>query len=161
MNHVLSLSAQKVQDQLVHLGYNLKVIEFQETTRTSTDAAARIGCTIGQIVKSLIFKCRKSGKPVLILTSGANRVDVKKIADLTGEPIDRADPEFVRSITGFAIGGIPPIGHSTLIDTYLDEDLLKYETLWAAAGTPNAVFELSPRELHAMTSARIIRVKEE
>jgi Cys-tRNA(Pro) deacylase len=161
MNRILSPSAQKVQDHLDHLGYNYKVIEFQETTRTSADAAARVSCTIGQIVKSLIFKCRGSGKPVLILTSGANRVDVKKIASLTGDPIDRADPEFVRSMTGFAIGGIPPIGHTTAIKTYLDEDLLKFETLWAAAGTPNAVFELTPQDLQTMTSARVVPVKEE
>jgi prolyl-tRNA editing enzyme YbaK/EbsC (Cys-tRNA(Pro) deacylase) len=88
-------------------------------------------------------------------------VDVKKIASLTGDPIDRADPEFVRSMTGFAIGGIPPIGHTTAIKTYLDEDLLKFETLWAAAGTPNAVFELTPQDLQTMTSARVVPVKEE
>jgi prolyl-tRNA editing enzyme YbaK/EbsC (Cys-tRNA(Pro) deacylase) len=160
MNHMLSPSAQKIQDQLIKLGYNYQVVESQQPTRTSADAAARVGCSIGQIVKSLIFKTKISGKPVLVLTSGANRVDVNRIAHLTGEPIGRADPEFVRSVTGYAIGGIPPIGHTTTIETYLDEDLLQFEKIWAAAGTPNAVFELTPQTLQAMTSARVVLVKE-
>jgi prolyl-tRNA editing enzyme YbaK/EbsC (Cys-tRNA(Pro) deacylase) len=160
MNTNLSPSAQKIQDHLKRLGYNYRVIELQETTRTSADAAARCGCSIGQIVKSLIFKTRVSGKPVLVLTSGANRVDVNRIASLVGEPIGRADPEFVRSVTGFAIGGIPPIGHASPLETYLDEDLLQFEKIWAAAGTPNAVFELTPQSLQDMTSGRVAAVKE-
>ena len=160
MDNRLSSSAQKIQEHLDGLGYSCKVIEFQKTTRTSTDAADQVGCTIGQIIKSLVFRGHNSSKAVLILTSGANRVDVKKISNLIGEPIDRADPEFVRAITGFAIGGIPPIGHATKIESYIDEDLLNYETLWAAAGTPNAVFELTPEDLQTMTNARVVQVKE-
>jgi len=160
MNHALSPSAQKIQDHLDNLGYSYKVIEFQETTRTSADAAERIGCDIGQIVKSLVFRGHNSGKAVLVLTSGANRVDVKKLSKISGEPIDRADPEFVRSVTGFSIGGIPPIGHETKIETYIDDDLQKYEIIWAAAGTPNAVFELTSKDLQKMTSAMVVEVKE-
>jgi Cys-tRNA(Pro) deacylase len=160
MNQELSPSAQKIQNHLKNSGFLCKVIEFQGTTRTSANAAERVGCTIGQIIKSLVFRGHNSGKAVLVLTSGANRVDVKKIANLIGESIDRADPEFVRSVTGFAIGGIPPIGHATKIETFIDEDLLKFETLWAAAGTPNAVFELSAENLQRMTNARIVQVKE-
>lgn len=160
MDNGLSSSANKIQKHLESLGYDCKVIEFQKTTRTSLDAAEQVGCTIGQIIKSLVFRCHNSSKAVLVLTSGANRVDVKKISNLTGEPIDRADPEFVRAVTGFAIGGIPPIGHATKIETYIDEDLLNYETLWAAAGTPNAVFELTPKDLQTMTTARVVQVRE-
>jgi Cys-tRNA(Pro) deacylase len=160
MNHELSPSAQKIQDHIESLGYEYEVIEFQETTRTSADAAKRVGCEVGQIVKSLVFRGHNSGKAVLILTSGANRVDVKKIAKIIGEPIDRADPEFVRNVTGFAIGGIPPIGHATKIESFIDEDLQNYETLWAAAGTPNAVFQLTCQDLQKMTSAIVVQVKE-
>jgi len=160
MNHELSPSAQKIQDHLKSLGYGYKVIEFQETTRTSADAAERVGCEVGQIVKSLVFRGHNSGKAVLVLTSGANRVDVIKLTEIIGEPIDRADPEFVRSVTGFAIGGIPPIGHATKIESYIDEDLQNYNILWAAAGTPNAVFELASQDLEIMTSAMVVQIKE-
>src|SRR5688500_984571 len=138
----LSSSAQKIQDQLKSLGFDYTVIEHAESTRTAQEAADRAGCELGQIVKSLIFRGKDSGKPILVLTSGANRVDEKRISEYTGEPIGRADADFARAATGFAIGGIPPIGHIQKIDTYLDEDFLQYETVWAAAGTPNAIFEL-------------------
>lgn len=160
MEHELSPSAQKIQDHLLRLGYPYKVIEFHETTKTSSDAAERVGCSVGQIIKSLVFKGHHSGKAVLVLTSGANRVDVEKVANLAGDSIDRANPEFVREVTGFAIGGIPPIGHVSKIETFIDEDLINYETLWAAAGTPNAVFELRSNDLQKMTSARIADIKE-
>ena len=160
MSDKLNPTARKIQTTLDQLGYKSKVIEFNETTRTSADAAARVGCSLGQIVKSLIFKGKVSGKPVLVLTSGSNRVDTKKISSLVGEMIERADPEFVRNRTGFAIGGIPPLGHVTSIDTFMDEDLQKYDFLWAAAGTPNAVFKLSPHELLTMSSATLANIKE-
>lgn len=161
MNEISNPTACKVQNLLEQLGYKCKVVEFQETTRTSLEAATQVGCTLKQIVKSLIFKGKTSGKPLLILTSGANRVDVKKIKVLIGENIDRADPEFVRNCTGFAIGGIPPLGHVSEINTLMDEDLLKYDDLWAAAGTPNAVFRLTPQELITMSGAKVASVKEE
>jgi prolyl-tRNA editing enzyme YbaK/EbsC (Cys-tRNA(Pro) deacylase) len=156
---VLSTSAQKIQETLHALGFESVVIEFQESTRTSADAATRIGCQIGQIVKSLIFRGQISGKPVLVLTSGANRVDESRISRYTGESIERAEAEFVRISTGYAIGGVPPVGHIQPLETYLDEDLLLYRKIWAAAGTPNAVFEMTPAELERMTSGKVIRVK--
>jgi prolyl-tRNA editing enzyme YbaK/EbsC (Cys-tRNA(Pro) deacylase) len=155
----LSASAQKVQDVLKALGYDCKVLESEATTRTAADAAARIGCKVEQIVKSMIFKGQTSGKPILVLTSGANRVAEALISDYAGEAIGRADPDFVRAVTGYAIGGVPPVGHIQPIETYLDEDLLSYESIWAAAGTPNAVFELTPELLITMTHAKVVRVK--
>ena len=158
---MLSKSAQKVQDALTKLGYAYEVIEAAESTRTAEEAAARVGCSVGQIVKSLVFKGKKSGKAILILTSGANRVDVKRIVAYTEEKIGRADPDFVRERTGFAIGGIPPLGHLHPIETYVDEDLLNFEEIWAAAGTPKAVFKMRASELEKMTGGKIIQVKQE
>jgi Cys-tRNA(Pro) deacylase len=154
----LSTSAQKVQDTLRSLGYDCEVIESSASSRTAADAANLVGCEIGQIVKSLIFKGSQSGKPILVLTSGANRVDEKKIGNLSGEKIERADPEFVRAVTGYAIGGVPPLGHLRPMETYLDEDLLAYQEIWAAAGTPNALFKLTPLDLQKMTGGKIIKV---
>lgn len=159
MTQSLSPSAQKIQDILNERGYAVTVVEHTESTRTAQEAADRAGCLLGQIVKSLIFRGRTSGKPILVLTSGANRVDEKRIARYAGEPITRADAEFVREVTGFAIGGVPPLGHAQSMETYLDEDLLLYETIWAAAGTPNAIFELTPHQLQEMTQGRPVRVK--
>ena len=155
----LSPSVLKVQEVLQFLGFDCRVIEFQESTRTSAEAAARIGCQIGQIVKSLIFSGQTSGKPVLVLTSGANRVDESRISQYVGESIGRADAEFVRATTGFVIGGVPPVGHDQPLETYLDEDLLQYAKIWAAAGTPNAVFEMTPVALEKMTGGKVVRVK--
>ena len=155
----LSPSAQKVQDQIKSLGFDYTVVEHAESTRTAQEAAERAGCELGQIVKSLIFKGKISGKPILVLTSGANRVDEKRISQYAGEAIGRADADFVRTVTGFAIGGVPPIGHPQKLETYLDEDFLQYRTVWAAAGTPNAIFELKTSDLQKMTGGRIARVK--
>lgn len=155
----LSPSAQKVQDQIRSLGFDYTVIEHAESMRTAQEAAERAGCELGQIVKSLIFKGKESGKPILVLTSGANRVDEKRISEYAGEPVGRADADFVRAVTGFAIGGVPPVGHLQKLETYLDEDFLQYRTVWAAAGTPNAIFELKTSDLQKMTGARIVRVK--
>jgi prolyl-tRNA editing enzyme YbaK/EbsC (Cys-tRNA(Pro) deacylase) len=155
----LSSSAQKIQDQLKSLGYEYTVIEHSESTRTAQEAADRAGCELGQIVKSLIFQGRDSGKPILVLTSGANRVDEKRISEYAGEPIRRADADFVRLVTGFAIGGVPPVGHLQKMETYIDEDFLQYPTIWAAAGTPNAIFELQTGDLQRMTNGQVVRVK--
>lgn len=155
----LSPSAQKIQDALRAAGYPLTVIEFAESTRTAQEAAERAGCALGQIVKSLIFRGKVTNKPILVLTSGANRVDEKRIAEYAGEPIVRAEAEFVRHVTGFAIGGVPPIAHAQPMETYLDEDLLQYSTIWAAAGTPNAIFQLTPAELQQMTGGKVVKVK--
>ena len=155
----LSPSTQKIQDLLNSLGYNYTVIEHAESTRTAQEAADRAGCELGQIVKSLIFKGKESGKPILVLTSGANRVDEKRISEYAGERISRADADFVRAVTGFAIGGVPPVGHIQKMETYLDEDFLGYQTVWAAAGTPNAIFELKPEDLQKMTNGKVVMVK--
>ena len=135
------------------------VVEHAESTRTAQEAADRAGCELGQIVKSLIFKGKESGKPILVLTSGANRVDEERISQYAGEAIARADADFVRAVTGFAIGGVPPFGHIQKMETYFDEDFLQYETIWAAAGTPNAIFEVKTSDLQKMTDARTARVK--
>ena len=156
---MLSSSAQKVQDILTSDGFDCNVIEFTESTRTAQEAADRAGCQLGQIIKSLIFKGKPSSKPILVLTSGANRVDEKRISEYTNESIIRADPDFVRVVTGFAIGGVPPLGHAQKMETYLDEDLLQYKTVWGAAGTPNAIFELTPDDLIKMTNGKVVRVK--
>ena len=155
----LSSSAQKVQDQLIALGFDYTVVEHAGSTRTAQEAADRAGCELGQIVKSLIFKGKVSEKPILVLTSGANRVDEKRISDYAGEAITRPDADFVRSVTGFAIGGVPPIGHLQRMETYIDEDFLQFGTIWAAAGTPNAIFELKTEDLQKMSEGRVVRVK--
>jgi prolyl-tRNA editing enzyme YbaK/EbsC (Cys-tRNA(Pro) deacylase) len=155
----LSATAQRVQNLLTEKGFKSEVIEFAESTRTSHEAAERAGCNLGQITKSLIFKGKATGKPILVLTSGANRVNEALIGEYAGEAIGRADAEFVRISTGFAIGGVPPLGHAQSMETYIDEDLLQYETIWAAAGTPNAIFELTPADLQKMAGGRTLRVK--
>ena len=154
-------SAQKIQNILEGLGPNYKVVEFAESTRTAQEAANRVGCQLGQIVKSLIFMGRSSNKGILVLTSGVNRVDENKISRYVVESIGRADPEFVRTVTGFAIGGVPPVGHVQPLETYIDEDLLQYTNVWAAAGTPNAVFQMPSSDLVRITNGKIVRVKPE
>ena len=155
----LSPTAQKVQDILTSQGFNYTVIEHTKSTRTAQEAADRAGCELGQIIKSLIFKGATSHKPILVLTSGANRVDEKRISEYANESIVRADADFVRTVTGFAIGGVPPLGHAQKMETYLDEDLLQYKSVWGAAGTPNAIFELTPSDLIKMTDGKVVRVK--
>ena len=155
----LSPSAQKIQDQLNALGFDYNVIEHAESTRTAQEAADRAGCELGQIVKSLIFKGKESGKPILVLTSGANRVDEERISGYAAEPISRADADFVRAVTGFAIGGVPTFGHIQKMETYIDEDFLQYQMIWAAAGTPNAIFELKTEDLPKMTEGKVVKVK--
>ncbi len=160
MTTPLTSSAQKVQDALTALGYPCTVVESEAHTRTAQQAADAVGCSLGQIAKSLIFKAKESGKAVLVLTSGVNRVDEARISGELGEPIGRADPDFVRAVTGFAIGGVPPIAHTEPMITLLDEDLMQYKTIWAAAGTPFAVFELTPADLQKMTGGKVMGVKQ-
>lgn len=155
---LLSPSAQRVQDALRGRGFAYEVIEFAQTTRTAGEAAAAVGCTVAQIAKSLVFKGRGSGRPLLVIASGANRVNEKAMRDLIGEPIERPDADFVRQQTGFVIGGVPPIGHAAPLAVYIDEDLLQYDVIWAAAGTPNAVFRLAPADLLRMTGGQAIKV---
>ncbi|MBI5716001.1 MAG: YbaK/EbsC family protein [Chloroflexi bacterium] len=155
----LSPSSQKVQDTLQSLGFDLRVIEFEQTTRTSVEAAQAVGCEVGQIAKSLIFKGKQSGKAILIIASGVNRVDEKKIRALVGEKVEKPNADFVREQTGFVIGGVPPVAHAQKLETLIDEDLLKFEIIWGAAGTPNAVFRLAPQDLVKMTGGRVVDMK--
>ena len=154
----LSPTAQKIQDLLNELGYEYSVVEHAESTRTAQEAADQAGCELGQIVKSLIFRGKTSSKPILVLTSGPNRVNEKQISEYAGEPIGKADADFVRMVTGFAIGGVPPLGHAEKMKTYIDEDFLKYSTVWAAAGTPKAIFELKTEDLQKMTDGKVVKV---
>jgi prolyl-tRNA editing enzyme YbaK/EbsC (Cys-tRNA(Pro) deacylase) len=155
----LSPSAQRVQDALAVRGLALHVIELAQSTRTSPEAAAAVGCDVGQIVKSIVFRAKESDRVVLVLTSGANRVNERAVAALLGEPLAKADADFVRHRTGFVIGGVAPVGHREPPVTYLDEDLMQYAEIWAAAGTPNALFKLTPHDLLAVTGAHVAQVK--
>ena len=151
-------AAARVQQILVELGLATQVIEFAEATRTSADAAAQIGCTVAQIAKSLIFRAKRTNRPVLVIASGTNRVNEKAIEALLEEKIGKADADFVRDKTGYAIGGVAPIGHRSAPITFIDEDLLKLETIWAAAGTPFAVFRLSPSDLQRLTGGEVAKI---
>ena len=135
------------------LGLTPEILRFPEGTRTAEQAAAAVGCELGQIVKSLVFLC--DGQPVLALTSGANRVDTRRLGELLGGEITRADAEGVREATGYAIGGTPPFGHAQVLQAVVDRALLTYETVWAAAGTPDTVFELTPGELVDASGAEV------
>lgn len=155
MKRATAASALKVQ---AVLGDRFEVMEFDASTRTSAEAAAAIGCTVAQIAKSVVFRAVNSGRPVLVVASGPNRVDEKKVAQLIGEPIGRADADFVREQTGFTIGGVPPVGHATPPLVLIDASLQSMDVLWAAGGTPNAVFRLTPDDLVALTGGRVAEV---
>lgn len=144
-------SARKVQDYLNERGFSFAVRELPASTRTAAEAAEAIGCSVPQIAKSLIFRDEVSGRAVLIIASGGNRVSTDKVEAATGLKLGKADGRFVREKTGFAIGGVPPVAHATPVITLLDPDLKQYETIWAAAGTPNAVFALKPTDLDPLT----------
>lgn len=155
----LPASARKVQETLARLGRSFEVKQFGASTRTAADAAAAIGCDVAQIAKSLVFRAKPSDRPVLVVASGPNRVDEAKVAAVLGEALARADADFVREKTGFAIGGVPPVGHAETPVTFIDSDLLRHGEIWAAAGTPNAVFRLSPSDLVELTGGKAIEIK--
>jgi len=155
----LSASARRVADELRRLGVATAVVEMPASTRTAAEAAAAIGCEVAQIAKSLVFRAAKSDRPVLVVASGANRVDINLLEAALGEPVARADPDWVRATSGFAIGGIPPVGHLTPPVVFIDQDLLELPEVWAAAGTPNAVFSLLPAQLTEVTCGSVIRVQ--
>jgi prolyl-tRNA editing enzyme YbaK/EbsC (Cys-tRNA(Pro) deacylase) len=154
----LSASARKVQDVLTARGFALEVRELGQPTRTAAEAAAALGCAVAQIVKSLVFRGARSDRVVLVVASGANRVDEAKVAALMGEPIIKADAAFVRARTGFAIGGVPPVGHAETPHTLVDQDLMQWAEIWAAAGTPSSIFRLTPRDLLAMTGGHLAQI---
>ena len=157
MGTTLSPSAAKVQAALDAAGVATRIVEYAEPGRTSAQAAAVIGCSVGQIAKSLVFRAASAGA-VLVVASGANRVDEAKVAGVLGEPIGKADPAFVREATGFAIGGIPPLGHARSLVTLIDRDLLAYDVVYAAGGTPHAMFPLAPGDLVRVSGGRVADV---
>jgi prolyl-tRNA editing enzyme YbaK/EbsC (Cys-tRNA(Pro) deacylase) len=160
MTPQLANSAKRVQDFLAENGYSFEVKQLPGSTRTALEAAESVGCTVSQIAKSLIFKDQDTNLPVLIIASGSNRVDLQKVTKATGLHLGKADGNFVKETVGYAIGGIPPVGHTTPLRTILDPDLKKYEVIWAAAGTPFAVFQLQPADLAYLTNGEWVEIAE-
>ena len=156
----LSSSSQKVQEVLNTFNLEHQVFELEIPVKTAQQAADAVGCHVAQIAKSLIFMSI-SGKPVLVIAAGANRVNETRVTEIIGESISRATPDFVRSSTGFAIGGIPPVGHAVQPVVVIDQDLLEHTSIWAAAGHPNSLFKLNPRDLEHMTGGTVASIREE
>jgi prolyl-tRNA editing enzyme YbaK/EbsC (Cys-tRNA(Pro) deacylase) len=152
-------NAQRVEAALRSAGVETRVVEFTDSTRTAADAAATIGTTVAQIAKSLLFLA--GDDPVLVIASGANRVSMDKLAGLTGSTVRRADADMVKRITGYPVGGVPPIGHPVPPRIVIDQDLLIFDEIWAAAGTPNSVFRITPTELTRVTAGAVADVREE
>ncbi len=152
-------AAQRVQDALAALGHSGRVRVMPSSTRTSAEAAAAVGCHVADIAKSIIFRAKPSQRAVLVIASGVNRVDEKKVAALIGEGLGKANAEFVRTRTGFVIGGVPPVAHDTPPVVLIDEDLLMLQHIWAAAGTPHAVFPLTPSELVSLTHGKVADIR--
>lgn len=159
MSYGARSSVRRVREALAERGFAPRVVELDQTARSAAEAAQALGCRVEQIVKSLVFRSGRTGQPVLVLASGVNRVDEHKVSALLSEPIEKADAGYVREKTGFSIGGVPPVGHAEEPATFVDEDLLREEEVWAAAGHTHAVFGLSPQELLKVTNGRVIAVK--
>jgi prolyl-tRNA editing enzyme YbaK/EbsC (Cys-tRNA(Pro) deacylase) len=157
----LGASVRRVQDALAAAGGGHTVVALAQSARTSADAARAVGCRVDQIAKSLVFRGEQTQRAVLVIASGANRVDERKVAGFVGEPIGRADAEFVRARTGFAIGGVAPVAHAEALTILIDADLMQWPEIWAAAGHPNTVFKLTPDDLVRLTSGRVAAVKAE
>jgi prolyl-tRNA editing enzyme YbaK/EbsC (Cys-tRNA(Pro) deacylase) len=155
----LSPSAQRVQDFLHGHAPEVQITEHEASARTAVEAAALLGCEVGQIAKSIIFRRADADEGVLVITSGANRVDEMKVVAALGFAIARADAAFVREKTGYAIGGVPPVAHAIPMHVLFDEDLLKFTVVYAAGGTPNAVFPIAPQQLVTLTRARCATVR--
>lgn len=146
-------AALRVAQLLLDAGIDSRVVEFEQPTRTSAEAAAAIGCSVAEIAKSIVFRGRDSGQAVVVVASGGNRVSETKVAASVDEALARADADFVRASTGYAIGGVAPIGHAQAVKLLLDEDLRRFDVVWAAAGTPFSVFPVSPDQLRRLTGA--------
>ncbi|MGG0939962.1 YbaK/EbsC family protein [Brevibacillus centrosporus] len=159
MSQGMKESAQRVQNVLRELGYTNEVVELPDSTRTAQEAASAIECEIAQIAKSILFRLKKSERPLLVVASGVNRINEKLISTYVEDELGKADADFVRERTGFVIGGVAPVGHTGAIETIVDEDLFRYQTIWAAAGHPKAVFQLTPDELLKMTGGRVLPIK--
>lgn len=147
---------ERVSAALEELGIRDRVQVLEGSSRSAPEAAQAVGCDVAQIVKSLVFMTRDRGEPLLVMASGANRVNEERVAGLLGEPIDKPGADYVRTVTGFAIGGVSPVAHAQPLQAFIDADLMQFETIWAAAGAPNAVFRLTPVELQSITGARVI-----
>ena len=156
----LSPAAQRVQEVLAERGVRAQVRELPDSTHTAREAAAAIGCEVAQIAKSLVFRRLGDDQPLLVIASGANRVDERALGEVAGGPVAKADADFVRARVGFSIGGVPPVGHPKPLPTFVDEDLLALATIWAAAGTAHAVVPLTPDELVAVTAGRVASLKQ-
>lgn len=161
MSEALSKSAQRVREYLAGRDGDFDVRELPGSTRTAREAAESVGCQVGQIAKSLVFKEKGADRLVLLIASGSNRVDLAKARAAAGVELEKATGSFVKEKTGFAIGGIPPVGHTEPLVTWLDKDLRQYEIIWAAAGSPFAVFRLTPDQLAALTGGRWVDLAEE
>lgn len=155
----LNKNAKVVQEKLAELGYTNKVKQLPASTRTAQEAADAIGCEVFQIAKSIIFRLKKTDEPLLVIASGINRINEKQIEKHLDDKLGKADADYVSKYTGYIIGGVPPLGHKQPITTFIDEDLLQYEDVWAAAGHPKAVFQMTPDELVEMTKGQVINVK--
>jgi prolyl-tRNA editing enzyme YbaK/EbsC (Cys-tRNA(Pro) deacylase) len=149
----------RVRETLEERGFAARVVQLERTARSAAEAAEALGVRVEQIVKSLVFRGRKTGRPVLVLAGGANRVNEARISNFFSEPIEMADAGYVREKTGFSIGGVPPVGHAERPVTFVDEDLLLEEEVWAAAGHTHAVFGLEPAKLLEITGGRVIAVR--
>jgi len=155
----ISKRAQQFQDLLTERGLGLTVLELPDSTRTADDAARALGCKKAQIVKSLVFRLVADDSPIVVLASGPNRVNEETIARVVGSPIVKGDADFVKEVTGFAIGGVPPLGHKQRVTLLVDEDLLAFDEVWAAAGTPNAVFKIAGRLRDILPEHQVVSVK--
>jgi prolyl-tRNA editing enzyme YbaK/EbsC (Cys-tRNA(Pro) deacylase) len=154
----LSPSAQRVQEALAAAGVAAIITEYDVPARTSVEAAKVLCCEVAQIAKSLVFRAA-SGRPVLVIASGVNRVDETKVAAQIGEAIGKADADFVRDASGYAIGGIPPLGHARPLTTLIDRDLLRYGIVYAAGGTPHAMFPITPADLVRVAGGNVADVR--
>ena len=155
-----SASVARVRAALEKAGLPAEVVELPGAARTAKQAADFLGCALGQIANSLVFRAERTGHPLLVMSSGARRVSLERLAGLAGEPVGKADPQFVRERTGFAIGGVAPIGHPTPLRTYVEESLAAYDHLWAAAGHPHTVFRLTYAELVRVTGGQVVQAAE-
>ncbi|MGH7356087.1 MAG: YbaK/EbsC family protein [Candidatus Rokuibacteriota bacterium] len=158
MSALENATVRRVQAALESLGLGHEVVALERSCRTAADAARAVGCEVGQIAKSLVFRLPRTDHALLVITSGANRVDEARVAALVGEPVGKADADFVREQTGFAIGGVAPVGHARPLTTLIDQDLLAWPEIWAAAGHPHTIFRLVPGELVRMTGGRVVAV---
>ncbi len=154
----LPSSARRVQDALREYGAEFTVRQLPDSARTAKQAADAIGCSVAQIAKSLVFRQEGSGEPLLVIASGSNRVSEERVAQIVGQQVVMANAEMVRAVTGFAIGGVPPVAHRETITTLIDADLLRFDKIWAAAGTPHSVFALNPNELPRMTGGEVVSI---